>query len=147
MKEEDYTVSYCYTSAGDWAMIIFWACTAITMAILDPGDGTVKGAATFLTTMLSLVTAVLKINAKGVKLDQRSRVITFLPDKKKPLNISDIQKIVHTTHDKGRDEVKVFIAAYAPKDFKIAKEDYKDFTSRISRLNPGIEIIDEPAKF
>lgn len=143
-KEEDHSVSYCYTSAGDWLTIFMWLSFAVITAVSDAGEETAKSIFVFLTTLLSLLTAVLKINAQGVRLDFRSRTITFLSEKKKPKNISDIQKIVHTISDKGRDEVKVFIDAYSPKDFKIAKEEYKDFISRISRLNPGIEIVDVP---
>lgn len=143
-KEEDYTVTYCYTSTGDWLIIFIWLFFAVIIAVLDTGKETVKSVFTFLTTLLSLITSVLKINAKGVRLDFRAKTIIFLKDKKKPKNISDIQKIVHAVSPKGRDKVKVFIEASASKDFEINKEDYKDFTRRISSLNPDIKIIDEP---
>lgn len=143
-KEEDYTVTYCYTSTGDWLIIFIWLFFAVIIAVLDTGKETVKSVFTFLTTLLSLITSVLKINAKGVRLDFRAKTIIFLKDKKKPKNISDIQKIVHIVSTKGRDKVKVFIEASASKDFNISKEDYKDFRSRILQINPDIEIIDEP---
>lgn len=141
-KEEDYSVSYCYTSAGDWVAIFMWLSFTVIIAVLGTGKETAKDFSAFLTTLFSLVTAVLKINAQGVRLDLRSKTITFLKERKKPKNISDIQKIVHVASPKGRDEVKVYIDASAPKDFKISKEDYKDFTSMISRLNPDISIVD-----
>lgn len=143
-KEEDYTITYCYTSTGDWLMVFIWLSFAVITAITDAGEETAKGVFVFLTTLFSLVTAILKVNAQGVRLDMRSRTIIFLKDKKKPKNISDIQKIVHAVSPKGRDKVKVFIEASASKDFEINKEDYKDFTRRISSLNPDIKIIDEP---
>ena len=142
-KEEDYTVSYCYTSAGDWLTMFLWLSFAVITAVSDAGEETAKGVFVFLTTFLSLVTAVLKINAQGVRLNFRERTITFLQEKKKPKNISDIQKIVHVVSPKGRDEVKVYFDESAPKDFKISKEEYKDFISRISKLNPDILIVDE----
>lgn len=144
MKEEDFSVSYCYTSVEDWIMIFMWLGMAVVTAVLDGGEETTKDLVMFITTFLSLVTAVLKFNANGVKLDLRAKTIYFLPDKKKAKNISDIQEIVHCVRKKGRDEVKVYINNSASKDFMISKEDYKDFASRISRLNPDVEFIDQP---
>ena len=144
MKEEDFSVSYCYTSVEDWIMIFMWLGMAVVTAVLDGGEETTKDLVMFTTTFLSLVTAVLKFNANGVKLDLRAKTIYFLPDKKKAKNISDIQEIVHCVRKKGRDEVKVYINNSASKDFMISKEDYKDFASRISRLNPDVEFIDQP---
>lgn len=144
MKEEDFSVSYCYTAAEDLVFFFFWLYFAVVTAVLDGGEETTKDIVTFITTLLSLVTAVYKFNAKGAKLDLRAKTIYFLPDKKKPKNLSDIKKIVHCVRKKGRDEVKVYINNSASKDFMISKEDYKDFASRISRLNPDVEFIDQP---
>ena len=105
-KEEDYTVTYCYTSAGDLVTIFLWLSFSVITAVSDAGEETAKGVFVFLTTLFSLVTAVLKVNAQGVRLDMRSRTIIFLKDKKKPKNISDIQKIVHAVSPNGRDKVK-----------------------------------------
>lgn len=142
-KEDDYSVSYSYTSAGDWIMMFMWLSFAVITAVSDAGEETTKSVIVFLTTFISLVTAILKINGQGIRLDLRSKTITFLLEKKKPKNISDIQKIVHVISTKGRDEVKVYFEASAFKDFKISKEEYKDFISRITRLNPDINVIDK----
>lgn len=144
MKEEDFSVSYCYTAAEDLVFFFFWLFFAVVTAVLDGGEETTKDLVTFITTLLSLVTAVYKFNAKGAKLDLRAKTIYFLPDKKKPKNLSDIKKIIHYVRKKGRDEVKVYINNIAPEDFMISKEDYKDFASRISRLYPDVEFIDQP---
>ena len=142
MKIDEYTVSYCYTSIMDLVVILFWLCIAIIYALFKPDSGT--DIITFISGMMSLVTAMLKINSHGLKLDMRSRTITFLSEKKKPKSVSGIKRIVHHVRAKGRDEIKVFINAAAPKDFMISKEDYRDFASRISMMNPNTEIIDVP---